>query len=88
MTMRSRTSSDFACEQQAAIAGFLWGYDTGIVGTALPMVGTDLGHVLSSGELEIITAATTVGAIPGALILGSLSDKLGRKWSMVIADAA
>jgi SP family myo-inositol transporter-like MFS transporter 13 len=52
------------------------------------MVGTDLGHVLSSGELEIITAATTVGAIPGALILGSLSDKLGRKWSMVIADAA
>jgi MFS family permease len=29
-----------------------------------------------------------VGAIPGALILGSLSDKLGRKWSMVIADAA
>jgi SP family myo-inositol transporter-like MFS transporter 13 len=50
------------------------------------MVGSDLGHTLSHGELEIITAATTVGAIPGALILGTISDKIGRKWSMVIAD--
>jgi SP family myo-inositol transporter-like MFS transporter 13 len=73
---------------QAALAGFLWGYDTGIVGSALPMVGTDLGHVLSDGESEIITAATTIGAIFGALILGTLSDKIGRKLSMVVADIA
>lgn len=62
--------------------------DTGIVGSALPMVGTDLGHKLSDSETEIITAATTIGAIVGAAVLGTLADKLGRKWSMVIADIA
>lgn len=51
------------------------------------MVGLDLGHALSASEQEIITAATTIGAIFGALILGTLSDKIGRKLSMVIADA-
>lgn len=72
----------------AAIAGFLFGYDTAIVGSALPMVGSDLGHVLNHQEQEIITAGTTIGAIFGALILGGLADKLGRKWSMAIADIA
>jgi SP family myo-inositol transporter-like MFS transporter 13 len=66
----------------------LFGYDTGIVGAALPLVGTDLGHELSSSEQEVITAATTIGAIPGALILGVLADRLGRKWAMAIADIA
>lgn len=72
----------------AAIAGFLFGYDTAIVGSALPMVGSDLGHVLNAQEQEIITAGTTIGAIFGALILGGLADKLGRKWSMAISDIA
>lgn len=71
---------------QAAIAGFLFGYDTGIIGSALPLVGDDLGHFLSYSEQEIITAATTIGAIFGGAILGSLADKLGRKWSLCIAD--
>lgn len=52
------------------------------------MVGSDLGHVLNHQEQEIITAGTTIGAIFGALILGGLADKLGRKWSMAIADIA
>ncbi|AFR95267.1 MFS transporter, SP family, solute carrier family 2 (myo-inositol transporter), member 13 [Cryptococcus neoformans C23] len=72
----------------AAIAGFLFGYDTGIVGAALPMVGTSLGHTLSATESEIITAGTTIGAIFGASILGTMADKLGRKWAMIISDFA
>ncbi|WWC65531.1 uncharacterized protein I303_108149 [Kwoniella dejecticola CBS 10117] len=72
----------------AAVAGFLFGYDTAIIGSALPMVGTDLGHVLSASEQEIITAGCTIGAIFGALILGGLADKIGRKWSMALADFA
>jgi SP family myo-inositol transporter-like MFS transporter 13 len=44
------------------------------------MVGTDLGHALSSSEQEIITAGTTIGAIFGALIL--------RRWAMALSDIA
>lgn len=71
---------------QAAIAGFLFGYDTGVVGSALPLVGEDLGHTLSYSEQEIITASTTIGAIFGGAILGAYADKLGRKWALFIAD--
>lgn len=52
------------------------------------MVGTNLGHTLSDNEQEIITAGCTIGAIFGTLILGNLADKLGRKWTMAIADFA
>lgn len=71
---------------QAAIAGFLFGYDTGVVGSALPLVRDDLGHFLSYSEQEIITASTTIGAIFGGAILGTLADRLGRKWCLLIAD--
>ncbi|WWC67425.1 uncharacterized protein I206_101333 [Kwoniella pini CBS 10737] len=71
----------------AALGGFLFGYDTGVVGSALPLVGTDLGgKALSSSEQEIVTAGTTIGAIFGAAILGPMADRLGRKWSLFIAD--
>lgn len=48
---------------QSAIAGFLFGYDTAVVGVALPLVGNELtGAALSSSQLETITAGTTVCA--------------------------
>ncbi|WWC94358.1 hypothetical protein V866_001200 [Kwoniella sp. B9012] len=70
----------------AAISGFLFGYDTGVVGVALPLVGTDLGNELSYSQEEIITAGTTIGAIFGAIVLGSLADRLGRRWTIFISD--
>ncbi|RSH79198.1 uncharacterized protein EHS24_001237 [Apiotrichum porosum] len=70
----------------AGLSGILFGYDTGIIGSALPMVGADLGHELSYVEQEIITAGCTIGAIFGGLILGAMADKWGRKWCLVIAD--
>ncbi|WRT68161.1 uncharacterized protein IL334_005136 [Kwoniella shivajii] len=70
----------------AALGGFLYGYDTGVVGVALPYVGDQLGHALSSAEQEIATAATTIGAILGAAILGFFADKWGRKWCLLISD--
>ncbi|WWD01552.1 hypothetical protein V866_008497 [Kwoniella sp. B9012] len=70
----------------AALGGFLYGYDTGVVGIALPYVGTDLGRALTDPEKEIATAATTIGAIIGAAILGFFADRWGRKWCLFIAD--
>ncbi|KIR31922.1 MFS transporter, SP family, solute carrier family 2 (myo-inositol transporter), member 13 [Cryptococcus deuterogattii MMRL2647] len=71
----------------SAIAGFLFGYDTGVVGVALPLVGTDLGgSELNSSQQEIITAGTTIGAIFGSAILGGWGDRLGRKMAILISD--
>ncbi|KAK5082624.1 Myo-inositol transporter 3C [Exophiala xenobiotica] len=71
----------------AALGGFLYGYDTGVVGVALPYVGTQLtGKALSYGQQEIATAATTIGSIFGAAILGLFADKWGRKLCLLIAD--
>lgn len=58
------------------------------MGSALPLVQDDLGHFLSYSEQEIITAATTIGAIFGGAILGTLADRLGRKPCLFIADVA
>ncbi|WVQ78653.1 hypothetical protein IAT38_000740 [Cryptococcus sp. DSM 104549] len=71
----------------AALSGFLFGYDTGVVGAALPLVGNELtGKALSSSEQEIITAGTTIGAIFGAGVLGGWGDKIGRKKAILISD--
>ncbi|KAJ5798368.1 uncharacterized protein N7503_007664 [Penicillium pulvis] len=70
----------------AALGGFLYGYDTGVVGVALPYVGTDFGHELSYLQQEIATAATTVGSIFGAAILGLFADSWGRKRCLLISD--
>lgn len=43
---------------------------------------------MSYSEQEIITAATTIGAIFGGAILGALADRLGRKMCLFIADVA
>ncbi|THX02346.1 hypothetical protein D6D13_08401 [Aureobasidium pullulans] len=71
----------------AALGGFLYGYDTGVVGVALPYVGTEFGgKALTYSQQEIATAATTIGSIFGASILGMFADKWGRKPCSLISD--
>lgn len=71
----------------SAVSGMLFGYDTGAINSVLVQVGTDIdNHTLSSGEKELITSALSVGAIIGSLLVGYLSDRLGRKRSLVFCD--
>ncbi|CAI7579584.1 unnamed protein product [Penicillium pancosmium] len=71
----------------AALGGFLYGYDTGVVGVALPYIGTDFGgRALSYTQQEIATAATTIGSIFGAAILGMFADSWGRKTCLLVSD--
>jgi sugar porter (SP) family MFS transporter len=65
------------------LAGLLFGYDQGVISGALPLLQADLD--LSTLESEIVTSWVTLGALFGALVAGGLADRIGRRWSAVVA---
>lgn len=69
----------------AAIAGFLYGYDTGIISGALLQITHDFA--LSFHAQELVTSAILVGAVVGALSCGKLSSVLGRRYTVMIVAA-
>ncbi len=66
----------------ATLGGFLFGYDTANIGSALPVLPYKLGD-FAAGYL---VAGASLGAAAGALGAGPLTDRFGRK-SLLIADA-
>src|ERR1700744_91762 len=66
----------------ACLGGFLFGYDTSNIGSALNFVPYNLGS-FAEGYL---VAGASVGAAGGALAAGPLTDRFGRK-ALLIIDA-
>jgi len=64
-----------------AIAGFLYGYDTGIISGALLPISSEfhLGHQMQ----EIVASSILVGAVIGALSCGTISERIGRKRTIM-----
>jgi sugar porter (SP) family MFS transporter len=67
----------------AALGGLLFGYDTGIIASALLFIREDFA--LSSFEQGMVVAAVPVGAIFGAALAGALSDRYGRRRMILLA---
>jgi len=67
----------------ACVGGFLFGYDTSNIGSALDFIR----YPLSSFWTGYLVAGASLGAAVGALVAGPLTDRLGRK-SLLITDAA
>jgi MFS transporter, SP family, arabinose:H+ symporter len=67
----------------ACIGGFLFGYDTAVIGSVLDFIPYDLGD-FATGYL---VAGASLGAAVGALAAGPLTDRFGRK-SLLIVDAS
>lgn len=65
----------------AAIGGFLFGYDTGIIGGAQLYIKKDLGT--TQFEQQALVGSLLLGAVVGAAISGWASDRIGRKWTKV-----
>lgn len=68
-----------------ALGGLLFGYDTGVISGAILFVEKDL-HLTALTE-GIVVSSILVGAMIGAALSGSLTDRFGRK-RVVIAGAA
>jgi SP family galactose:H+ symporter-like MFS transporter len=68
----------------AAMAGLLFGYDTGVISGAILFIKDQFA--LSPGLEEIVVSAVLVGAVIGAASSGQLSDRFGRR-RIIIATA-
>lgn len=69
----------------AAICGGLYGYDTGIISGALLLITSDF-H-LNSGMQELVASSILIGAVMGALLAGSMSERYGRRFTATIVSA-
>ncbi|MDE0890514.1 MAG: sugar porter family MFS transporter [Phycisphaerales bacterium] len=67
----------------AAVGGFLFGYDIGVISGALLSIREQFG--VSDFLSELITAGVLIGAILGAAAGGWMADRYGRRFSNMAA---
>lgn len=68
----------------AAIAGLLFGYDTGIISGAILFIRKDFD--LSPGQVGLVVSAVLLGALLGSAFCSKITDRLGRRGSLMIAS--
>jgi sugar porter (SP) family MFS transporter len=69
----------------AAIAGFLFGYDEGVIAVARPLLDKDF--TMSAGLGGFMTAAVPLGALVAASVAGRITDRFGRRRVLMAAAA-
>ncbi len=67
----------------AAIGGFLFGYDTAVISGTVLQVSTQFS--LTSLQSGWYVGCALVGSIIGVLFAGTLSDRFGRKSTMILS---
>ena len=68
----------------AAIGGFLFGYDTGVIGGAMLFMKGDLG-LKTHQQQELTVAILLLGAMAGALVAGWFADLISRRRTKIVA---
>lgn len=69
----------------AALAGLLFGFDTGIISGALLFIQKDF--VLTTEMKELIVSSVLLGAMAGSLCSGRLTDRFGRRRLMLLISS-
>ncbi|AQW21234.1 MFS transporter [Lentilactobacillus curieae] len=82
--MQKRHLSTGAIFFFGALGGLLFGFDTGIISGASPLIETNFS--LSVAQTGFITSSVLIGSSIGALSIGPLSDKFGRKKLLIVAS--
>jgi sugar porter (SP) family MFS transporter len=70
----------------AAIGGFLFGFDTGVISGTLIFLQDARGWALNDSQLAGVTTAVLLGAVFGCLISGKITDMIGRKKIIIITS--
>jgi sugar porter (SP) family MFS transporter len=67
----------------AALGGFLFGYDTGVISGALPFVSKALG----GGEFneQAYVGSLLIGAVVGAIVSGFAADAISRRRTKIVS---
>lgn len=66
----------------AALAGLLFGYDTGVISGAILFIKDQFS--LASHAVESVVSAVLLGAVIGAALSGALADRYGRKKVIIV----
>ncbi|MBL3698701.1 MFS transporter [Leucobacter luti] len=93
--MSSTTSTDWHVPARVTRTVVVWcwaailaeGYDVGVIGAVLPAIADDRAWNLDPVALGGLAAWALVGMLVGALFVGTLSDRLGRKRMLLISLA-
>ena len=75
--MQSKSVLVYTIAAIAATGGLLFGYDTGVIATALPYISKE--WVLDDSSKAWVVSIVLLGGMVGALFSGRFSDTLGRK---------
>lgn len=67
-----------------ALGGLLFGFDTGIISGASPLI--ENAFHLSIAQTSFVTSSVLIGSSIGALSIGTLSDKYGRRKMLLISS--
>ncbi len=67
----------------ATLGGLLFGYDTAVISGAIGFLQTRFE--LGSAEVGWAASSALVGCIVGVAIAGELSDRVGRRWALILA---
>ncbi|CUM57307.1 unnamed protein product [Debaryomyces fabryi] len=92
MQQKSSSSSAITVGLVAAVGGFLYGYDTGLINDIMEMTYVKEnfpanGHNFNVHERALITAILSLGTFFGALVAPLISDTWGRKFSIIVSSA-
>src|ERR1700732_1262953 len=66
----------------AALAGLLFGFDTGVISGAILFIKGEFG--LTPFAEELLVSAALVGAVFGSILSGRLTDLIGRRRAILI----
>ncbi|QWU90184.1 hypothetical protein CA3LBN_004545 [Candidozyma haemuli] len=92
LRQKSSSQSAIIVGLVAAVGGFLYGYDTGLINDILEMqyvkahIPSQKGE-FSTHERALITAILSLGTFFGALVAPLISDTYGRKSSIIVSSA-